>query len=172
MIVYDLCCDDGHTFEVWFKSSSSFAKQVAGGLVVCPQCGSCAIEKAVMAPAVCAKGNTKADDRSGQHGPASVSSGEGSPATEPMTVANQPMPMPKEVEKALSALAKAQSEALKQSTWVGDKFAETSRAMHYGEEVEKPIHGQASVKEAELLAEEGIAVAPLPFPIASPDKLN
>ncbi len=62
--------------------------------------------------------------------------------------------------------------ALKDSTWVGDKFAEQSRAMHYGEQTEKPIHGRASSEEAKRLLDEGIAVAPLPFPIASPDELN
>ena len=81
-------------------------------------------------------------------------------------------PMPPEVQQALNKLAEAQAKALKKSTWVGDKFAETSRKMHYGETDEKPIHGQASLEEAQSLVDEGIAVAPLPFPVAPPDKLN
>lgn len=158
MIVFDLSCDFGHRFEGWFGSSSDFADQLDRGLVTCPECGSSEVAKAPMAPAVPVKGNAKSD--------ASTSTRK----EEPQPVANRPMPA--EVQKALATLAKAQEKALKDSTWVGEKFAEESRAMHYGERDEKPIHGQASIEEAESLMDEGIAVAPLPFPIAARDKLN
>ena len=92
------------------------------------------------------------------------------PATPAQQMANGLMPP--QVQKALAALAKAQAEALKSSTWVGDKFAEETRKMHYGERDEAPIHGQASLAEAKALIEEGVPVAPLPFPVAAPDKLN
>lgn len=155
MIVYDLICDQSHRFEGCFGSSADFAEQRERGLLACPQCGSAEVVKAPMAPAVPAKGNTRDDS--------------GAPkASTP--VSNQPMPA--EVQEAMAKLAKAQAEALKKSTWVGDKFAETSRKMHYGETDEKPIHGQASLEEAKSLVDEGIAVAPLPFPVAPPDKLN
>jgi hypothetical protein len=156
MIVYDLSCQDGHKFEGWFGSSDDFADQRQRGLLSCPQCGSTQVKKAVMAPAVSAKGNTKPDTDAGH--------------METQPVSNKPMP--EEVQKALAALAKAQDQALKQSTWVGDTFAEKSRAMHYGEADEKLIHGQATPEEAQDLVDEGIAVAPLPFPVAPPDKLN
>ncbi len=67
---------------------------------------------------------------------------------------------------------KAQAKALKTSSWVGDKFADEARSMHYGEKDEKPIHGRASAKEARDLMEEGVTVAPLLIPIAPPDELN
>jgi hypothetical protein len=158
MIVFELSCDYGHRFEGWFGSSSDFADQMDRGLVTCPECGSSEVIKAPMAPAVPAKGN-RSDNI------ARTTSGD-----EAQPVANRPMP--EEVQKALATLAKAQEKALKNSTWVGEKFAEESRAMHYGETDEKPIHGQASLEEAESLIDEGIAVAPLPFPVAGPDKLN
>ena len=41
-----------------------------------------------------------------------------------------------------------------------------------GEKDEAPIHGQASVEEAKALVDEGVQVAPLPFPIAPPEDLN
>jgi hypothetical protein len=44
--------------------------------------------------------------------------------------------------------------------------------MHYGEKEAESIHGQATLSEAKELLEEGIAVAPLPFPVAPPDKAN
>jgi hypothetical protein len=65
-----------------------------------------------------------------------------------------------------------QAEALKASTWVGDAFVEQSRAIHYGEREPEAIHGQASADDARELAEEGIAVAPLLFPVAAPEELN
>jgi hypothetical protein len=155
MIVFDLSCHEGHRFEGWFASSTDYADQQERGLLACPSCGSAEVSKAPMAPAVPAKGNTRQEVL---------------PPEPPRQVANTAMPP--EVQKALAALAKAQSAALKNSTWVGDKFAEETRKMHYGERDEAPIHGQASLAEAKALIEEGVPVAPLPFPVAPPEKLN
>jgi hypothetical protein len=155
MIVFDLSCHEGHRFEGWFASSTDYAEQQARGLLACPSCGSAEVSKAPMAPAVPAKGNSRQDVV---------------PPEASRQVANTPMPA--EVQKALAALAKAQAAALKNSTWVGDKFAEETRKMHYGERDEAPIHGQASLAEAKALIEEGVPVAPLPFPVAPPEKLN
>lgn len=155
MIVFDLSCHEGHRFEGWFASSTDYADQQARGLLACPSCGSAEVSKAPMAPAVPAKGNAQQEVL---------------PPEAPRQVANTPMPP--EVQKALTALAKAQAAALKNSTWVGDKFAEETRKMHYGERDEAPIHGQASLAEAKALIEEGVPVAPLPFPVAPPEKLN
>ena len=113
-----------------------------------------------MTPAVPAKGNTQPISQDAGSMPDEV--------TQPMS--NQPVP--KEVQVALEKLAKAQEKALKNSTWVGGDFAEQSRQMHYGERDEAPIHGQASLEEAKSLMEEGVPVAPLPFPVAPPEDLN
>lgn len=150
MIVFDLSCAEGHRFEGWFASSDAFATQQSRGLVQCPHCGSSAIEKAPMAPAVPVKGNARPERQSN-------------------AVANR---IPPEVAKAMEALAQAQAAALKNSTWVGTDFAEQSRAMHYGEREQATIHGQATRDEAKALAEEGVPIAPLPFPVAPPDELN
>ncbi len=61
MIVFDLVCDAAHQFEAWFGSSADFDDQQARRLLACPMCGSVAIGKAVMAPAVPAKSNRSAD---------------------------------------------------------------------------------------------------------------
>ncbi len=65
-----------------------------------------------------------------------------------------------------------QAEALKTSRWVGDRFADAARAMHYGESKVEAIHGQATMAEAKDLIEEGVAVSALPFPVAAPGKSN
>ncbi|PKB25521.1 hypothetical protein B0I00_0723 [Novosphingobium kunmingense] len=156
MIVFDLLCEAGaHRFEGWFASSDAFADQQARGLLCCPECGSARIAKAPMAPAVGRKGNQ----------------------ITPSTAADKPAPamsgpIPPAMQQAMAKLAAMQAEALKSSTWVGDSFAEKSRAMHYGEAEHETIHGQTSLDEARALLEEGVAVMPLPFPVAPPDELN
>jgi hypothetical protein len=164
MIVFDLNCIEGHRFEGWFGSSADYEDQCARGLVSCPHCGSGDISKAPMAPAVPAKSNQRSEVVA-----------KPAPGTMPAVAGPQPvsnMPVPAEMRAALQALAKAQAEALKKSTWVGEDFAEKSRAMHYGEENAAPIHGQASLAEAKALAEEGVPIAPILFPVAPPDELN
>jgi hypothetical protein len=93
-------------------------------------------------------------------------------APEPAPKAMSNAAMPAEAVKMMRALAKMQAEALKTSRWVGDDFAETSRAMHYGERDVETIHGQATLEEAKALHEEGIEVAPLLFPVAPPGDTN
>jgi hypothetical protein len=160
MIVFDLHCAEGHRFEGWFGSSSDYEDQRQRGLVACPHCGSDEVGKAPMAPAVGAKGNS-ARGQSPQE-----TKGE----SDVQPVANTPMTP--EVKQALEKLHKAQQKALKDSTWVGKDFANQSRAMHYGERDHAAIHGQASIEEAKALVDEGVPVAPLPFPVANPDELN
>ena len=150
MIAYDLSCDAGHRFEGWFGSSADYAGQRERGLVTCPQCGSGAVGKAPMAPAVPRKSNRKAEARQPVAGGA----------------------LPPEAAEMLHKLAELQAEALKSSTWVGSEFAEQSRAIHYGEREAQAIHGQASADEAEALLDEGIGVMPLLFPLVAPDELN
>lgn len=149
MIVFDLACDNAHSFEGWFGSSEEFASQQARGLLTCPVCESAAVTKAPMAPAVPAKGNRAA------------------PA---LPVANKPMPA--EVAEAFKALASAQARALAKSEWVGDRFAAEVRSMHYGEVEEKQVHGRATRDDALALLDEGIAVAPLLVPVHPPEELN
>lgn len=164
MIVFDLKCANDHVFEVWFGSSQAYEDQRGRGLVVCAFCGSTDVAKAVMAPRLNAKGN--------QQG---ASSDAASPSTEPVPVAVSNAPPPPDLVKmraVLTALAQAQAKALEQSTWVGESFADRARAMHYGEEDHAPIHGQAAPDEAAALIEEGVAVAPLPFPVIPPDAQN
>lgn len=158
MIVFDLACSASHRFEGWFRSTADYEDQVANGLVQCPECGCEEIAKAPMAPAVPAKGNARLEITAGPV-PASVSGG-ARPA------------LPAKLVEAMKALAKVQAETIKDSTWVGDDFAQRSREMHYGERDEALIHGKATADEARELLDEGIAVAPLLIPVAPPDELN
>ena len=46
--------------------------------------------------------------------------------------------------------------------YVGPRFPEEARKIHYGETEERHIYGEATLKEATELIEEGVDVAPLP----------
>ncbi|MDZ7588337.1 MAG: DUF1178 family protein [Parasphingorhabdus sp.] len=152
MIVFDLLCrDHGHRFEGWFGSAKDYDAQRLGGLLSCPQCGSQAIEKAVMAPNIGAKGNQKSE-----------------PTTRAVAMSGK-SPLPAEM---LTKLAEMQRDYLKSSQWVGSDFPERARAIHYGEVKATAVHGEASPEEAKALIEEGVEIAPLPFPVVPPDKTN
>lgn len=162
MIVFDLQCGPlGHRFEGWFGSSADYDDQQARKLVSCPVCGSGDVTKAVMAPNVGRKGNQLALPVAKAEAPAQAS---GPP------MAN--MPLPPEAVAMLKAVAAMQAETLKTSTWVGEKFADDARAMHYGEKEVAPIHGRTSLKEAQELVEEGIPVAPVLVPVIPPEEAN
>jgi hypothetical protein len=158
MIVFDLKCSHDHTFEAWFGSSTDYEDQKARGLVSCPLCDDVAIEKAVMAPAVAAKGNQRPDPV-----PAPAS---GRP------LANMAPEDAAKLQAVIQKLAEVQAEVLSNSAWVGDAFADKARAMHYGDEPQASIHGTALIEEAQALAEEGIAIAALPIPIVPPEERN
>lgn len=46
---------------------------------------------------------------------------------------------------------------------VGERFAEEARKIHYGETEARGIYGEATGEEAQSLADEGIAVAQIPW---------
>jgi hypothetical protein len=151
MIVFDLQCrGHGHVFEAWFANSGAFEDQRARGLIACPICGDGDVAKALMAPNIPAKGN----------------------ARETLPVAKCEAPAATEMKAMLAALAKAQSKALQNSTWVGRDFDKQARAMDAGEIDKSSIHGEVSAPEAKSLIEDGIGVMPLPLPFIPPDKRN
>jgi len=143
MIIFDLkCAPQGHVFEAWFGSNEDYEGQRARGLVACPICGTGEVEKAPMAPRVGASG----------------SRGEELP--------------PEAVKAALAGMAEAQKKLLEQSEHVGDRFPDEARAIHLGEAEGRAIHGRATPQQAEDLRDEGIPVAPLPFPVVPPESEN
>ena len=60
-------------------------------------------------------------------------------------------------------LNKIKSEIEKNFTYVGKKFPEEARKIHYGEAKDKPIYGEATEKESQELIDEGIGLVRLPF---------
>ena len=46
--------------------------------------------------------------------------------------------------------------------YVGDKFADEARSIHYGEKEEREIYGETTLEDAVELIEEGVNVQPMP----------
>ncbi len=77
-----------------------------------------------------------------------------------------------QVKAALAAMAGAQKKLLEGSDYVGDGFADEARAIHLGEADARSIHGRATREQTEGLRDEGIQIAPLPFPVIEPGQEN
>ncbi len=142
MIKYALACEEGHTFDSWFPDSAAYDKQRKRGLVACPECGSTKVEKALMAPAVLGGERDK-----------SAPAPEGQPA-EPL--------MDDRRRHAREMIARLKRDIEANTDDVGGRFPEVARAIHQGEEPERPIRGRASLSEAKALIEEGVGVLPMP----------
>lgn len=169
MIVFDLICKDAsHQFEGWFGSSDDYEEQKTAGLLVCPMCGSSKIDKALMAPNVGLKGNQASANQATGPQPVSAQTKDSLKDTSEVNAVQ----VPEEYKEVLDNLAKAQAKILEKSEWVGDELPEKAREMYYGDSEEKPIHGIASPKDVADMEDEGIELAPLPFPVAPPESQN
>lgn len=135
MIRYALSCGDGHQFEGWFADSEGFEAQAAQGLLTCPACGLHDVGKALMAPAL---GGTRAKDAV-------------------RVAANVP-----EDKEQIAILRKLRDRLTQSADYVGKKFPEEARRIHYNETEKRGIYGEATVEEARALAEEGVEFHPLP----------
>ena len=134
MIRFSLICEHEHEFEAWFRNNDDFDKQKKRGFVDCPTCGSHKIEKALMAPAVST-----------------------SRKQEKMALAMD------EAQKQAMAQLKALAEKVRENAdYVGDKFAEEARKIHFGETDARGIYGEATLDEAKSLAEDGVEFMPIP----------
>ena len=134
MIQYALLCENAHKFEAWFRNAQAYDDQQARGIVSCPVCFSTHVDKAMMAPSVNRAGSDKV----------SVAAGH---------------PDHKRLREAMLALRqKVTSEA----DYVGDKFAEEARKIHFKEADPRGIYGEATREEVAGLVEDGVDFMPLP----------
>lgn len=134
MIKYGLNCNNGHEFEAWFRSADDFDQQKSRKLVTCPVCGTHEVNKALMAPA--------------------VSTGK---ARQQIALA-----MTEEQKRAMEYLKAFARQVRENAEYVGPRFAEEARKIHFGEAKTRGIYGEATLDEARSLAEDGIEFMPLP----------
>jgi hypothetical protein len=140
MIHYSLLCASDHKFEAWFRNAEAYEEQRARGIVTCPVCNSDQVGKAMMAPAL-----GRSSDK------VSLSAGH---------------PEHAQIQAAMRAL---RERVTKDADYVGDKFAEEARKIHYKEVDARGIYGEATREEVAGLVEDGIDFMPLP---AVPEEHN
>jgi hypothetical protein len=151
MILYRLRCKKGHEFEAWFANSTTFDKQEKRGLLSCPSCGTARVSKALMAPSIAKRAKTKLAAKRGQ---------EASQEAQPAKPETQRVAAHSELA---SAMRKLRAEIEAKSEYVGPRFSEEARKIHYEEVPARGIHGEATADEAKALKEEGIEFYPLPI---------
>ncbi|WP_374622894.1 DUF1178 family protein [Devosia sp.] len=134
MITFALLCDNQHRFDAWFRSAEAFDEQLARGIVSCPVCASIKVEKALMAPAVARSGSDKV----------TVSSGH---------------PQQAEIRELLRAMRR---KVVSEADYVGDRFAEEARKIHFREADARGIYGEATRDEVAGLIDDGVDFLPLP----------
>ena len=133
MILFDLRCQAGHSFEAWFRNSATYDAQAEAGDIVCPLCGDTEVSKAPMAPRI---GRSRRDGSS----------------TEEAQAAD-----------LYRKLTKLRDHVEANSDYVGERFAEEARRIHYGEADARNIHGEATDTEADKLKDEGVEFARIPW---------
>jgi len=159
MIVYDLKCRSGHQFEAWFSNASAFERLKKGGHVACSLCGSTKVEKALNAPNIApSKGKSPAKQP--------VTTPAETPRREPAlagpgSYANDPAAA--KVGELMKQLAEMRGQIEKNCDYVGGKFADEARKMHYGEAPKRNIYGEASDLDAKSLADEGVEFSRIPW---------
>jgi hypothetical protein len=150
MIRYRLKCEKRHEFEAWFASGAAFERQTKRGLVTCPRCGNDKVQKTLMTPGI-AKSKDSRRKRA-----------EKAPEAAP------PAPPQSETHRVAAhgdlaaAMRKLRTEIEAKSEYVGPRFPEEARKIHYEEVPARGIHGEATSDEARSLIEEGIEFFPLP----------
>ncbi|HET8727807.1 MAG TPA: DUF1178 family protein [Alphaproteobacteria bacterium] len=134
MISFNLRCQDGHVFEAWFKDGAAYDAQAAAGEVACPICGDRKVAKAPMAPRIA---KTRGGDKQ------------------------------ERIQAAMAQvhdkLAELRRHVEQNFDYVGDRFAEEAKRIHYGETEHRDIYGEATEAEAKDLQEEGVGFTRIPW---------
>ena len=189
MILFALRCSADHRFEAWFRNGAAYDEQAAAHQIACPICGDTVVGKAPMAPRI-AKGVARAADRARDQAeaiaanappsaaPAAPSNAVPAPLSAPIPA---PVPLPSAADMVAAlppSLNDAQREAVaevmrqltevrrsveKNCDYVGDRFAEEARRIHYGETDPHGIYGEASDDEVAELHEEGVTFHRIPW---------
>jgi hypothetical protein len=134
VIHYSLVCESDHKFDAWFRNADAYDQQSARGIVTCPICNSVKVSKGLMAPSVSRANSDKV----------ALSIGH---------------PQQAQLREALLAL---RNKVTAEADYVGDRFADEARKIHYKEIDPRGIYGEATREEVASLIEDGIDFMPLP----------
>ena len=132
MIIYDLKCENGHTFEGWFKDRETWVLQNSQSLVSCPVCNGTNV--GIIPSSITIMGKNSRTENKSQN---------------------------KEISP-VAALKILHQYIDKNFEEVGDKFAEVALKIHYGDEEKRNIKGTSTPEEEENLKEEGVKFIKIP----------
>jgi hypothetical protein len=134
VITYSLICANDHKFDAWFRNAGAYEDQHKRGIIECPVCSSGSVGKALMAPSLSRAGSDKV----------SLSIGH---------------PQHQQLRDAMVAL---RNKVTSEADYVGDRFAEEARKIHFKEVDARGIYGEATREEVAGLVEDGVDFMPLP----------
>ena len=171
MIVFELKCRNGHQFEAWFNNASNYERLRKGGHVACSVCGSTRVDKALAAPRISTSKKRSAAVASGEAAPV-----EAAPPNKQLGQPGKPRdgalagpgryandPTAAKAADLMKQLNELRGQIEKNCDYVGKRFPEEARKMHYGEAPKRNIYGEASDGEAKALADEGVEFSRIPW---------
>ncbi len=152
MIVFDLECLNGHTFEGWFEDKKDLENQIEKSMIQCPVCENTSVVQKLHPIAI----RRSSSARSFNPG------------------------CPDQTEQALRAGQEAMAELTekvaeyveKNFEDVGSSFTKEALKMHYGTTEHKNIRGTTTKEEEKLLSKEGVPVFKVPVLKKDSEDLN
>jgi len=145
MIVFDLECNCGYTFEGWFQDRQDFDNQQTASFLICPECGGRDIRKILSPIRAQTSGNALEKTLHIETGKAES---------------------PTDAFKALETLREFIENNFED---VGTEMATESLKIHYGVSEPRNIRGVTTELEEKKLREEGINILKIPMPVKSKD---
>ncbi len=140
MIVYDLQCRNGHTFEGWFEDAKAFNKQQKNKMLTCPVCNDTQVTRIPSTFAI-----------------------KGSPAARKLAACQKQATDGPQADHL--KMARAVTEFFEKNfDNVGADFASEALKMHYGVKEPRNIRGVSTSQEEETLRKEGVEFVKLPLP--------
>ena len=146
MIVYDLECLNGHTFEGWFDDRADLDRQLADDQIQCPVCETFSVTPKLSPVAV-------------RTSSSSVS-------------ARNPQALQATQEAFAELTEKVARFVEKNYEDVGSSFAKQALEMHYGATEYKNIRGTTTKEEEKTLEKEGVPVLKVPVRNTGEGDLN
>ncbi len=139
MIVFDLECINGHTFEGWFDDRADLDRQQANGLLQCPVCESVSVIPKLS--------------------PVAVRTSASAP-----TLSNATQQAMQATHEAMAELTERVADFVEKNFEnVGTSFAKEALEMHYGAKDYRNIRGITTKEEDKVLAKEGVNVIKVPI---------
>ncbi len=143
MIVFDLECLNGHTFEGWFDDKADLDRQLEQERLICPVCDITAVVQKVH--------------------PIAIKKSTGAPSPNALQASQEAM---------MELTEKVAEYVEKNFEDVGSDFAKQALKMHYGASDYRSIRGTTTREEDKVLAKEGVPVLKIPTLKKPGDDLN